>query len=228
MAITVPTALGHLTPAILRTTIAKPIVVVTLGLFSLPHLGAAMGNVQPLAGGFWQNWSGFVGIVLALSGVEAIANATGVMRLDPGSTEARPSVRKTSTPALLWVMVEVCIFTALIVVAAQTWLVPAPQRMLMRQRVELAVRQLLALLAADERQRLGQEDQQRQTRDDQEEIHQQREQIVHGMHAEGRDRRQRLHSRAPGRPAPAGWVVQFRAVAEEGVASRDQDLAVGE
>jgi acyl-CoA synthetase (NDP forming) len=30
MAITVPTALGHLTPAILRTTIAKPIVVVTL------------------------------------------------------------------------------------------------------------------------------------------------------------------------------------------------------
>jgi amino acid transporter len=55
-----------------------------------------------------------VGIVLALSGVEAIANATGVMRLDPGSTEARPSVRKTSTPALLWVMVEVCIFTALL------------------------------------------------------------------------------------------------------------------
>jgi amino acid transporter/nucleotide-binding universal stress UspA family protein len=95
-------------------SVPTAIVVVTLGLFSLPHLGAAMGNLQPLAGGFWQNWSGFVGIVLALSGVEAIANATGVMRLDPGSTEARPSVRKTSTPALLWVMVEVCIFTALL------------------------------------------------------------------------------------------------------------------
>ena len=90
------------------------IVVITLGLFSLPHLGNAIGHLQPLHGGFWQNWGGFVGIVLALSGVEAIANATGVMRLDPGSTEARPSVRKTSTPALLWVMVEVCLFTALL------------------------------------------------------------------------------------------------------------------
>jgi nucleotide-binding universal stress UspA family protein len=67
-----------------------------------------------LHGGFWSNWAGFVGIVLALSGVEAIANATGVMRLDPGSTDAQPSVRKTSTPAILWVMIEVCIFTALL------------------------------------------------------------------------------------------------------------------
>ena len=90
------------------------IVVITLGLFSLPHLGTAMGHLQPLQGGFLQNWGGFVGIVLALSGVEAIANATGVMRLDPGSTDAKPSVRKTSTPALLWVMVEVCLFTALL------------------------------------------------------------------------------------------------------------------
>lgn len=36
------------------------------------------------------------------------------MKLDPGSTEARPSVRKTSTRAILWVMVEVCVFTALL------------------------------------------------------------------------------------------------------------------
>src|SRR5256714_7211107 len=95
-------------------SVPTAIVVVTLGLFSLPHLGQAIGNLQPLQGGFWQNWGGFVGIVLALSGVEAIANATGVMRLDPGSTDANPSVRKTSTPALLWVMIEVCIFTALL------------------------------------------------------------------------------------------------------------------
>ncbi len=95
-------------------SVPTAIVVVTLGLFSLPHLGTAIGHLQPLHGGFWQNWGGFVGIVLALSGVEAIANATGVMRLDPGSTDASPSVRKTSTPAVLWVMVEVCIFTALL------------------------------------------------------------------------------------------------------------------
>ena len=95
-------------------SVPTAMVVVTLGLFSLPHLGAAFGHLQPLRGNFWQNWSGFVGIVLALSGVEAIANATGVMRLNPGSTEAKPSVTRTSTPALLLVMVEVCIFTALL------------------------------------------------------------------------------------------------------------------
>ena len=90
------------------------IVVIVLGLFSLPHMGEAIGHLQPLRGSFWSNWAGFVGIVLALSGVEAIANATGVMRLDRGSTDAQPSVRKTSTPAILWVMIEVCIFTALL------------------------------------------------------------------------------------------------------------------
>src|SRR5437667_440830 len=51
------------------------IVVVVLGLFSIPHIHEAIGHLQPLHGGFWSNWAGFVGIVLALSGVEAIANA---------------------------------------------------------------------------------------------------------------------------------------------------------
>jgi amino acid transporter/nucleotide-binding universal stress UspA family protein len=95
-------------------SVPTAIVVVVLGLFSLPHMGEAIGHLQPLRGGFWQNWAGFVGIVLALSGVEAIANATGVMRLDPGSTDENPSVVKTSTPAILWVMIEVCLFTALL------------------------------------------------------------------------------------------------------------------
>lgn len=90
------------------------IVVVILSLFSLPHLGEAVRNLQPLHGGVMANWNGFVGIVLALSGVEAIANATGVMKLNPGSTDARPSVSKTSTPSTLIVMVEVCVFTALL------------------------------------------------------------------------------------------------------------------
>ncbi len=90
------------------------IVVVALGLFSLPHLVTAAHNLQPLSGGFWKNWSGFVGVVLALSGVEAIANATGVMKLNPGGTDAKPCVSKTSTRAVLWVMIEVCAFTALL------------------------------------------------------------------------------------------------------------------
>src|SRR6059058_15371 len=90
------------------------IVVITLGLFCLPHMSEAFGHLQPLHGGFGQNWFAFVGIVLALSGVEAIANATGVMKLDPGTTEEHPCVVKTSTPAILIVMIEVCVFTALL------------------------------------------------------------------------------------------------------------------
>src|SRR5438477_9662146 len=94
--------------------IPTAVVVITLALVSLPHLGQAFAHVQPLHGTFAQNWAGFVGIVLALSGVEAIANATGVMKLDPGSTDEHPSVVKTSTPAILVVMIEVCVFTALL------------------------------------------------------------------------------------------------------------------
>jgi amino acid transporter/nucleotide-binding universal stress UspA family protein len=90
------------------------IVVVLLGIFCLPHLGAAVHNVQPLTGGFLKNWNGFVGVVLALSGVEAIANATGVMKLNPGTTDANPCVSKTSSRAIVWVMLEVCLFTALL------------------------------------------------------------------------------------------------------------------
>ncbi len=104
----------------LAVLIAIPtaLVVLVLGAFCLPHLGFAVRQLQPLHGGFLPNWQSFVGIVLALSGVEAIANATGVMPLDSGSTESAPSVRKTSTPAILVVMVEVCLFTALFGLAA--------------------------------------------------------------------------------------------------------------
>ena len=98
------------------------IVVVILGIFCLPHLGVAVHNLQPLEGGFLKNWKGFVGVVLALSGVEAIANATGVMKLNPGGDDARPNVSKTSTKAILWVMLEVCLFTVLLSLAAHALL----------------------------------------------------------------------------------------------------------
>src|SRR2546421_3044333 len=90
--------------------IAIPMLIITIGiaLFSLPHLHQAWHNVQPLRGGFGTNWMSFVGVVLALSGVEAVANATGVMKLNPGSTEEKPSVSKTSTPAVVLVVIEVC------------------------------------------------------------------------------------------------------------------------
>jgi nucleotide-binding universal stress UspA family protein len=95
-------------------SVPTAVVVLLLAMFCLPHLGQAAHDVRPLAGGFFKNWKGFVGVVLALSGVEAIANSTGVMKLNRGTTDANPNVSKTSTPAILWVMFEVCIFTALL------------------------------------------------------------------------------------------------------------------
>lgn len=90
------------------------VVVVLLGAFCLPHLGEAVAHLQPLSHDLGTNWKGFVGIVLALSGVEAVANATGVMKLDAGTSLSKPSVSKTSTPAIIVVMIEVCLFTALL------------------------------------------------------------------------------------------------------------------
>jgi len=55
-----------------------------------------------------KNWSVFVGIVLALSGVEAVANMTGIMK---------PPVEKTSRRAILPVMLEVSLLTFLLGVA---------------------------------------------------------------------------------------------------------------
>jgi amino acid transporter len=90
------------------------IVIFILGFFTIPHIGEAVHNLQPLTGGFMKNWNAFVGIVLALSGVEAVANATSIMKLNPGSTDDHPVVTKTSTPAIAAVMTEVCLFTALL------------------------------------------------------------------------------------------------------------------
>lgn len=97
------------------------IVVVLLALFCLPHMGDAVHSAftHRLTGGFWKNWTSFVGVVLALSGVEAIANATGVMKLDAGSTDEHPKVSKTSTKAIIVVALEVCGFTALLGLAMQ-------------------------------------------------------------------------------------------------------------
>jgi amino acid transporter/nucleotide-binding universal stress UspA family protein len=94
------------------------VVVILLGCFCLPHLSTAVHNLQPLHGGFLKNWRGFVGVVLALSGVEAIANATGVMKLNPGSSDAKPDVSRTSNKAIIAVMLEVCVFTVLLSLAA--------------------------------------------------------------------------------------------------------------
>ena len=59
-------------------------------------------------------WVQFVGVILALSGAESIANLTGVMKLDPGSTMEHPSVARESLKAITPVAIEVVIGTALL------------------------------------------------------------------------------------------------------------------
>lgn len=96
--------------------LAIPTVLVVFLLFytSVPFLPQAIRQLEPPTVNLMKDWNIFVGIIVALSGIESIANATGSMRLDPGSTHAKPSVIKTSTPAIIMVMLEVCIFTALL------------------------------------------------------------------------------------------------------------------
>jgi amino acid transporter len=89
-------------------------VVLTLGLFAIPHLSEAARMIQPPHGGLLKNWENLVVIMLALSGIEAIANSTGVMKLDPHSSLKYPSVDFTSKPAIYLIMMEVCIMTTLL------------------------------------------------------------------------------------------------------------------
>jgi amino acid transporter len=53
-------------------------------------------------------------VILALSGVEAIANLTGVMKLDANATVEAPKVTRTATQAILFVAIEVVLGTALL------------------------------------------------------------------------------------------------------------------
>lgn len=90
------------------------ICLICLGTVSLPFIPKAIQNLTPISGNLKEDWNIFVSIIVALSGIESIANTTGSMKLDPGSTYARPSVGMTSTSAVLIVIVEVCIFTSLL------------------------------------------------------------------------------------------------------------------
>ncbi len=95
-------------------TLAIPMVigVVMIAVFSVPHLSVT--HLEAPHQEFSQNWKGFVGVILALSGVEAIANLTGVMKLDPGSSMSQPSVVRTSRRAITVVACEVVFGTILL------------------------------------------------------------------------------------------------------------------
>src|SRR5262249_25847398 len=88
------------------------IVVVALVALSAPHLTTHF--LQPRHESLTAIWVQFVGVILALSGAETIANLTGVMKLDPGSTIEHPRVARESLKAIIPVAVEVVVCTALL------------------------------------------------------------------------------------------------------------------
>ena len=98
----------------LAVALAVPTVIVVVALIAIsaPHLTTHF--LEPLHESFAVVWVQFVGVILALSGVEAIANLTGVMRLDKGSTIAEPRVGREAGKAIWPVAVEVVLATALL------------------------------------------------------------------------------------------------------------------
>ena len=88
------------------------IVVLVLVALSAPHLTTHF--LEPRHENLTTLWVQFVGVILALSGAETIANLTGVMKLDPGSTIEHPRVARESLKAIIPVAVEVVVGTALL------------------------------------------------------------------------------------------------------------------
>jgi amino acid transporter/nucleotide-binding universal stress UspA family protein len=92
--------------------IPTAIVVILLIGISAPHFTTRF--LEPRHESLSALWVQFVGVILALSGAESIANLTGVMKLDPGSTMDRPSVARESLKAITPVAIEVVFGTALL------------------------------------------------------------------------------------------------------------------
>ena len=98
----------------LAVALALPTVIVVIALIAIsaPHLTTQF--LQPRHASLGTLWVQFVGVILALSGAETIANVTGVMKLDPGSTMENPSVARESFKAITPVAIEVVVGTALL------------------------------------------------------------------------------------------------------------------
>src|SRR5881398_2537358 len=88
------------------------VVVIFLIALSAPHFTTHF--LEPRHQSLATVWAQFVGVILALSGAESIANLTGVMKLDPGSTMEHPSVARESVKAITPVAIEVVFGTALL------------------------------------------------------------------------------------------------------------------
>ena len=97
---------------VLALIVAMATFVLTLVItaFSVPHLAQGWHRIMTygqITGHFTDKWFAFVNVVLALSGVEAVANMTGVM--------VRP-VKQTARKTILPVLVEVVVLNLVLAV----------------------------------------------------------------------------------------------------------------
>ena len=101
-----PSKTGTVAMVVALATVALTLVI---GVFALPHLNAHTVKLEsPFTHGYWNSWVGFTEIVLALSGVEAIANMTGIMV---------PPVERTARRAILPVLIEIVILNLILAAA---------------------------------------------------------------------------------------------------------------
>ena len=94
---------GSLASALAIPTVLTVIIILCL---SIPHFVSlrtllSFQHVEPEHRHFGHYWVAFVGVILALSGVEAIANLTGVMKLDKGASLAEPKVGRTAAKSAI-------------------------------------------------------------------------------------------------------------------------------
>jgi amino acid transporter len=102
-----PTKTGTIAMVVALATVVLTLII---GIACAPHL-PSMRVESPFAKGLWTSWVGFTEIVLALSGVEAIANMTGIM--------VQP-VEKTARKAILPVLIEIVILNLVLAAAMNT------------------------------------------------------------------------------------------------------------
>jgi amino acid transporter len=102
----------------LVVAIAAVAVFSCLALMSLPFLKKGWHNVEAAPHDPLLFWTQFCSVIVALSGVETIANTTSVMKCNPGCSPKKPIVTRTSTPAILLVMAEVIVYTTIFGLAA--------------------------------------------------------------------------------------------------------------
>lgn len=89
-------------------TLATLVLTTILAAFSIPHLMTGWAAIHTPVGNVGVMWISFVAVVLALSGVEAIANMTGIMV---------PPVSKTANKAIWPVLIEVVLLNIVLAIA---------------------------------------------------------------------------------------------------------------